>query len=104
MLLPLSEMELAANMLSQSLTLIADVGDSHNLPKGSAGQGSDGEDPRGGLSRRINESAFVGGIEAYAQGVDPGKPVVEQAAQHGIARVMRDRIDARAFHDTDGFH
>jgi len=50
----------------------------------------------------INESAFIGGVQADAQGIDSGKPVVEQATQDRIARAMRDRIDTRAFHDVVG--
>ncbi len=91
-----------ANMFGQPMALIADVGNSHDFPKGCARQRSDGEEPRGRLSGRINESAFIGGVQADAQGIDSGKPVVEQATQDRIARAMRDRIDTRAFHDVVG--
>jgi hypothetical protein len=39
-------------------------------------------------------------VQAGPQWIEPGKPVVEQAAQHRIGRIVRDRIDARAIHDA----
>ena len=68
-------------MLSQSMTLGADVGNGHNFPECSAGQRSNREHPGGGLPRRIDESAVVCGIQADAHRINPGKPVVEQVAQ-----------------------
>src|SRR5471030_728818 len=86
------------------MTLRADVGNGHDFPKCSARQRSNREDPGGGLPRYIDESAVARGIQANAHWINPGKPIVEQAAEDRIGRVMRYRIDTRAFHDTGCLH
>jgi hypothetical protein len=51
---PLCCVELVANMLGQSMTLIADVGNGHDFPKCSPGQRSNREDPGRWVPRCID--------------------------------------------------
>jgi hypothetical protein len=55
------------------------------------------------MVRPIDRLARNRGVQADPQWIHPGKPIVEQAAQRRIGRVLRDRIDARAVHDHKAY-